>query len=262
MFLEFECATSRLLPSGPVEHTDLTDIDRAVASFISSIIQTWQLTDVTRAENKEFGRFLEREPNKQLYVGEFESHEDFLRKLSGHVQKSSKTTTTDDAQKMVRNEMLPAMYISRDGTFIFDDTGEHNDETWSQQMSGEKDGEEVIIGMVNKSYPHLTYSITVLTWEKSTISRISTALTMWLRHTKIGRKHVFKAKTKIAGAPYELNVYTQAARGITGTPEPVNFGEKRIWGQTFAIEFISEFVEVEAVDEQKIRLAFNQEFIR
>ena len=264
MFYDYElgcCSITKTTPSGPVEHTDLTDIDRAVASFLQGIIQTWQCTDRNRKENKEFIQFLDREPETKLYVGLFDSHVDFLQKLASRTQKKSKSLDEEGAAKMLRNNMLPVLYVGRDLTFTYSETGDHRDETWSQDLVAEVDGVQTVIGKVNKSYPLLTYNINVLAWEKSTISRICTGLTMWLRHTKIGRKHVFKARTQICGAPYELNVEVRGARDVTGFPVEIDMKTDKLWGQTFSIEFVSEFVEVEAVEQQKGRVVVKQELM-
>ena len=42
--------------TGEVEHTELTDIDRAVGSFFQSVVHSLIVTDKARKENQEFAR--------------------------------------------------------------------------------------------------------------------------------------------------------------------------------------------------------------
>ncbi|HBN6266141.1 TPA: hypothetical protein L3N15_004122 [Vibrio parahaemolyticus] len=255
MILDFDFAFKKLEPSGLVEHTDLTDIDRAVAAFLLRVICSFTITDRARKENKEFAQFIDRADNTKLCLGIFDSHEDFLKKWSAECQKRSKAKVGDET-KTQRDDMLPVFYVGRDLTFVYNETDGHNDETWCETLYDDPDAENpVTLGKVNKSYPRLTYNVTVLAWEKSTISRLATGVTMWLRHTKLGRKHTFSADTIIAGAPMQLGVSVEGARDITGMPVPVDFGESRIWGQSFAIEFTSEFVEVEFVEQRDINVS-------
>ncbi|HHY0551849.1 TPA: hypothetical protein ACVU5P_004168 [Vibrio parahaemolyticus] len=254
MFLDFDLAFKRWEPSGLVEYTDLTDIDRAVAAFLLRIICSFTLTDETRKENKEFMQFLKRDNNTKLYLGLFDSHEDFLKKLSSERQKKSKTKSEEELKTLI-NDMLPVFYVGRDLTFVYNETDGHTDEKWTDTLVDDPNKENpVTLAKVSKSYPRLTYNVSVLAWEKSTISRLATGLTMWLRHTKLKRPHTFEADTIIAGAPMKLKVSVEAAKDITGMPVPVDFNASRLWGQTFAIEFTSEFLEVEFVEERTVNV--------
>lgn len=254
MFLDLDFSIKSVEPTGQVEHTDLTDIDRAVGSFILGIVERFEITDRKRKENTEFVSFIERPRETKVYSGIFDSHTEFLQKLSSKVQKESKSDAGGE-KVMERNNMLPVIYVGRDMTFSYNSTDGYVDQTWFQTLTGENEaGKTVEIGKLNKSYPRLTYNVNVLAWNKSTIARLATGITMWLRHTKKGRKHTFTARTEIAGIPVDLNVSVESARDITGFPVPIVMNEERLWGQTFAIEFTSEFLEVEAVSEKSIRV--------
>ena len=49
MLLDFTEET--IVPTGVVEHTDLTDIDRAVARFFMGVVDSLVVTDAERPEN-------------------------------------------------------------------------------------------------------------------------------------------------------------------------------------------------------------------
>lgn len=216
---------------GAVEHTELTDIDRAVGSFFQTVIDSLVVIDGKRKGNEEFTRFAAKDKNEKIYGGDFESPNDFLTKLT---QKT----------KQNRHNMLPVCYQSRDPVVSFNDLSEYVDITAMGTLTNDA-GEAY--ASVNKSYVRLTYTITVLAWNKATLSRIAIGIMMWMRHRKNGRQHVFKAATKLAGAPIDINIEVVGVRDAMADPAEVSHEDTRLYASTITYEVISELYEAESM---------------
>lgn len=229
-------------PTGIVEYTDLTDVDRAVRSFFGRMIDAMVVTDAERKENREFATFQAKPMKEKLYVGQFESPQEFVNQLAGkHKQ---------------RKEALPACYLSRDTAIVYCDGDDYVD--MSNFATLVADGSTTPYAVVSKSFAKLTYTMTALTWNKETGSRLALGLSMWLRHTKQGRKHTFKARTMIAGAPVELKIEINQPRLAVGASLAVSMAEERLHGISFDFEVISEVLEAQALDVTTKTFAFNE----
>lgn len=221
---------------GSVEHTELTDIDRAVGSFFQMIIDNLKVADEARKENEEFARFCSRPRNQKLYSGEFSSPQEFLTKLA------SKLKITVDSD---RNNLLPTAYITRDPVVTFCDGSDYADISGVAELTNGDTG--VPYAIVNKSYARLTYIITTLAWSKATLSRIALGLLMWNRHTKNGRKHVFSAKTMLAGSPMDINIELVGRKEGMGEPVEVDHESTRLFASSIQFEVIAEVFEAESM---------------
>ncbi|WP_432773930.1 hypothetical protein [Vibrio parahaemolyticus] len=232
---------------GAVEHTELTDIDRAVGSFFQMILDSLVVVDGNRKENEEFARFVSRERQTKLYAGEFLTPQDFLTKL---------TAKTGEQVKSKRNELLPVAYITRDPVVGFSEGSEYIDVTAAAMLTNAATGEKY--AQVNKSFVRLTYIITTLAWSKSTLSRMALGLMMWTRHKKHGRKHVFQAETQLAGSPVQVNIELTGMLDTMAEPAEIDHESTRLYASTLRFEVISEIYEAESMSVKQGRVEIGE----
>lgn len=244
MLLDFTEET--IVPTGVVEHTDLTDIDRAVARFFMGVVDSLVVTDAERPENKEFATFVKRDKKQKMYLGTYDTHQEFLKDL---VSKSK----TDEAG--AKNELLPVFYMSRDPSLSFADGSDYVDQTHFDKVKNEN-GE--VFAVLSKSFVKVTYTIHALAWNKSTLSRMGLGLAVWLRHIKKGRKHTFKAKTSLAHIDIESSVSVDIPKDLIGTPSSMPFAEGRLNALTFTTDIVAEVYEAEAVTMNTIKYSIGE----
>lgn len=228
--------------TGAVEHTELTDIDRAVGSFFQGVLDTLHVVDRARKENEEFARFCDKPRQHKLFGGEFLSPQDFLQKL---------TSKTGKQIKAERNELLPSAYITRDPVISFPTGDAYIDITGYGELYT-CDGKPY--AAVNKSFVTLAYTVTAVAWNKSTLARMALGVMMWTRHQKKGRKHVFQAQTKLAGSPMSINIELTAMKDAMAEPAEVDHENTRLYASTIRFEVISEIYEAEALTEKTGRI--------
>jgi hypothetical protein len=222
--------------TGMTEHTDLEDVDRAVAGFFKAVVSSLVVTDTARPENKEFARFVDRPSNRKIYMGSTPDTQTFVRKL---VKKLGQGENA-----IPRNELLPAVLISRDPGFTFADGTDYTDLTHYAAMTNDS---SEIYAHVNKSFVKMTYTIKAVAWNRPTLNRLALGLMMWIRHTKQGLKHTFQAKTMLAGAPLTVNVSIEGRREAALMPEEFDFEENRVLTLPFSVEVVAEVFEAEQV---------------
>ncbi len=228
--------------TGAVEHTELTDIDRAVGSFFQGVLDTLHVVDRARKENEEFARFCDKPRQHKLFGGEFLSPQDFLQKL---------TSKTGKQIKAERNELLPSAYITRDPVISFPTGDAYIDITGYGELHT-SDGKPY--AAVNKSFVTLAYTLTAVAWNKSTLARMALGVMMWTRHQKKGRKHVFQAQTKLAGSPMSINIELTAIKDAMAEPAEIDHENTRLYASTIRFEVISEIYEAEALTEKTGRI--------
>ncbi len=229
--------------TGKVEHTDLTDIDRAVAGFFQGLVHSLTVTDTARVENQEFARFADREAKVKVFSGRVDSEEDFIRKLV------AKYCGGDNAR--ARNEILPACYVTREPSFAFTELGDYVDVKDVARLSN-ADGKTY--ATVNKSYLRMTYTLTAVAWSKPTLARLMLGVMMWLRHTKQGRQHTFEAKTMLAGAPLTSSISIEGRREGIGENGDVSLDETRLVSNRVTFDVIAEVFEAEEVTNTVVSL--------
>jgi hypothetical protein len=227
--------------TGKVEHTDLTDVDRAVAGFFQGVIGSLTVTDDERAENQEFARFSRRDRKAKLYAGDFDDPQTFLRKLASHVGGDIKSQ---------RNELLPTCYVSRIPSLAFADGSDYVDIPQCAELTNEQ-GESYAV--LNKSFVKLNYVVTGVAWSKPTLMRLMLGLMMWIRHTKQGRQHTFKAKTTLAGAPVEVAVSILSKKDALGQAVEIPHDESRVVAMSLDFEVVAEVYEAEELVRQQGR---------
>lgn len=230
--LSFEIKTE--VGTGIIETVDLTDIDRAVAGVFQTALGQMVVTDAARPQNREFASYERRPMAKKLYVGQFDEPQDFVTKL---VSKSN-----DE-----REQIFPAAYISRDPSITYVDDGGYVDMTGYAEIFNSQ-GDKTCT--VNKSFALLTYTLNLLTWDRSTLSRMGLGVTLFARHQLPYRKRRFTAKTMIANAPVTLNGEINMPKAVIGTPISASFKETRLNGLSFNFEVIVEVLEAVFVDEK------------
>lgn len=222
--------------TGLTEHTDLEDVDRAVAGFFKAVISSIVVTDTSRPENKEFARFVERPSSRKIYMGSAPDTPTFMRKLVAKLCKGNNAVP--------RNELLPAVLISRDPGFSFSDGSDYTDLTHFGSLRSES---EETYAHVNKSFVKMTYTVKAVAWNRPTLNRLALGMMMWIRHTKQGLKHTFKAKTMLAGTPMTVNISIEGRREAALMPEEFDFEENRVLTLPFSVEVVAEVFEAEQV---------------
>ncbi|WP_419238330.1 hypothetical protein ACN08P_23240 (plasmid) [Photobacterium leiognathi subsp. mandapamensis] len=223
----FSFSIDKNVPTGKVETTDLTDVDRAVANYFKAAISELSVADKTRPENKEFSRFEARDISKKMYAGQFDTPQEFVEKL---VEKCS------DKGK-ARSELFPVFYISRDPAVSFTDGTDYADITNYGEIKSPT-GETLAV--VNKSFAKFNYTINALAWDKSTIGRMALGVAMFARHQGVHSKRHFTAKTMIGGIPLTMNVELNIPRDALGESISAPFAETRLNGISFSFEVIAE----------------------
>ncbi|EJL6752037.1 hypothetical protein NMS21_004827 [Vibrio alginolyticus] len=232
-FFEIPCDVVAF--DGKVEHTELTDIDRAVAAFFQNVLDSLVVTDTKRRENSEFSRFVGRNKSRKIYYGNFNDPVSFLSKL---------TAKLGDKVKANRNELLPVCYITRDPVIGFVDGAEYVDIPDCGELTNEKGQPYAVI---NKSFVALTYRINTLAWNQSTLSRLALGLMVWLRHTKGKRKHVFRAKTMLASTEMEISIEIRGRKDAMTEPAEVDHENTRLFASSISFEVIAEVYEAESI---------------
>lgn len=225
------------VPTGRVETTDLTDIDRAVGSYFRKALAELVVTDKARPENREFSDFERKDINHKLFAGQFDDPQEFVSKL---VAKSP------DASKE-RSQLFPVCYISRDPAISFTDGSDYADITHYGDI---RNADGTIKAVVNKSFAKFNYSINALAWDKATIGRMGLGIAMFARHQMAFRGRHIEAKTMIAGTPTTLNLELNIPRDAIGEPISASYQENRLNGVSFSFEVIAEVLEAVFVDNQ------------
>ncbi len=231
-FLEFPCYRDE--HTGMVEITDLTDIDRAVSSFIQGLFGVMTVTDVDRPENKEFARYADRGDKYKLFYGQFDDPNDFLSKVAAKIG--------IDIDKK-RNAILPTAYISRDPSISFADGSDYVDATNIDQLANDNG----VYATVNQSFVKLNYTVTGVAWSRPTLERMMLGLMLWLRHAKKGRKHTFTAKTMLAGAQVESTISVLSRKEVVGDVVEIPREQNRIVAMSVSLEVVAEIYEAEEV---------------
>ncbi|WP_413113429.1 hypothetical protein [Thaumasiovibrio sp. DFM-14] len=232
--------------TGITETTDLTDIDRAVATKIATIMEKLKVTDQSRQENKEFARFAAKPIHEKVHVGTFDTPKELLRKLAG--------------KEKARNSLFPCVNIARRTEFEFAEPGEHIDVKGSHVLKAAGDN---VTAVVNTSFVNLSYTVTLMAWEKSTVTRMALGLALWLRNTKRGRQHSFIAKTALMGLPVEQVCQIKARADLMPADASESFNEDRLNAVTFDIEVLATVFEAEEVTAETFRVMLsNGEIIK
>ena len=243
MIFDFEEVFNTYHHTSKVEHTSLIDIDRAVAAWMLSLINQMHVHDDERPEYQELKQFYQKTALSKLFIGEFDSADDFLKKLSARHQKNC----DDD---VIRNDLLPVMYTSRDLTISY---AERDGQTDLYNVGQQKISDTHDIS-ISKSYPILSYKLHVLAWQQHTACHLAMSILMYLRHTRANSHHKFKAKTQLAGKITELNVALTGSPGYISEAQPLMVNEKRLYGQTITLEFETEQLEATWLERQKVTL--------
>lgn len=233
--MSFSATEWHLQPTGIVEYTDLSDIDTGLQNYFGRILGAMVVTDTSRKQNREFVDFQKRPLKEKLYVGQFDSPEEFIQKLAKSTQSQAQTA-----------KLLPACYISRGMDVTYCDGDDYPDLTYHGELH--RPGGQEPYAIVSKSFVKLTYTLTTLTWNKETCSRIALGLSMWTRHMKSDRGRSFQIKSMIAGAPVRPTVELNQPRLAVGTSIPVSFSESRLYGVSFDFEVIAEVYEAQHSD--------------
>lgn len=227
--------------TGLTEHTDLEDVDRAVAGFFKAVVSSLVVTDTERRENKEFARFAERPSNRKIYMGSAPDTQQFVRKLV------AKLGSGENA--IPRNELLPAVLITREPGFTFADGMDYGDLTGHGEL---KNQAEEAYANVNKSFVKLNYTIKAVAWNRPTLNRLALGMMMWIRHTKQGLKHTFQAKTMLAGVPLNVAISVEGRREAALEPEEFDFESNRVMALPFSVEVVAEVYEAEELIQKPI----------
>ncbi|HCM0798024.1 TPA: hypothetical protein N2826_003985 [Vibrio parahaemolyticus] len=232
--------------TGAVEHTELTDVDRAVGSFFQEVLDTLCVVDRARKENEEFARYCDKPKKHKLFGGEFLNPQDFLQKL---------TAKTGAQIKAERNELLPTAYITRDPVISFPMGDAYIDITGCGELNY---GDGTPFAKVNKSFVTLAYTVTTVAWNKSTLARMSLGVMMWTRHQKKGRKHVFQAQTMLADTPIAINIELVSVKDAMAEPAEIDHENTRLYSSTIRFEVIAEVYEAEELVEKTGRVEIGE----
>ncbi|UTM60425.1 hypothetical protein L4174_023870 (plasmid) [Photobacterium sp. CCB-ST2H9] len=238
-------------PSGPVEHTDFTDINRAVATFAGGVLNALVITDTERKENQEFARFANKSIREKLFLGRFEDAQSFIQEVAA---KRKSIPGKGEKEPDIRS-LLPACHIYRETEFSFTEGDDYQDLTGFGELSGDSGN---VFASINKSFVKLTYTLVVLSWNRETADRIALGFSMWLRHTKKGRKHVFSAQTKIASASIRSTIEVNTPRNISPLSEVVDINKQRVFGYRISFDVIAEVYEAEAVEASLMRYVVSE----
>lgn len=222
-------------PTGQVETTDLTDIDRAVGSYFRKALAELIVTDKTRPENREFSDFERKDVNSKLFAGQFDDPQDFISKL---VAKSP------DAGKE-RSQLFPVCYLHRDPAITFTDGSDYADITNYGEIFN---GDGTIKAVLNKSFAKFNYSINALAWDKATVGRMGLGIAMFARHQMPFRSRRIEARTMIAGTAITLQLELNIPRDAIGESISASYQDNRINGISYSFEVIAEVLEAVFVD--------------
>lgn len=223
--------------TGITEHTDLEDVDRAVAGFFKMVVNSLVVTDTSRLENREFAAFAKRPPTKKVFITRTQDTQSIVRKLV--------KSLCDGPDAVPRDAVLPAVVISRSPGFAFADGSDYIDLPRVSDLKNSQTGKTY--AYVNKSFVKLNYTLKAIAWNEQTLNRLSLGMMMWIRHTKQGLKHTFKARTMLAGASVEVNISIEGRREAALIPEEFDFETNRVVSLPFSVEVVAEVLEAEEV---------------
>ncbi|MCG6387509.1 hypothetical protein K6U51_12720 [Vibrio fluvialis] len=230
--------------TGITEHTDLEDVDRAVAGFFKMVVNSLVVTDTSRLENREFASFAKRNPQRKVFITRTQDTEATVRKLV--------KALCDGPDAVKRNEVLPAVVIHRSPGFLFSDGTDYTDLSRVSELKN-SEGDRTY-AYVNKSFVKLTYTLKAIAWNEQTLNRLALGMMMWIRHTKQGLKHTFKAKTMLAGVATEVNISIEGRREAALSPEEFEFEQNRVLSLPFTVDVVAEVLEAEQVIQTPISI--------
>ncbi|WP_234105103.1 baseplate [Citrobacter freundii] len=230
--------------TGKFEITGFSAIDEAVAREINKIFSDVVVTHPNRGRER-FAEFLKRKPEDRVFVGNFDNVVEFL----GAVRRAAAGRRSIPSDKNINRDAMPFINISR----TFDADYENNDNQRHRREVGDlmADDGETPIAEVDAMQVLLTYSVTLIAAEKSTLSLMCNSLASSLRWRE---STSFTAIDYLVNAKTEIDCSFQDAKAIGYSDLSTPITENRIFAAQATLTVMADMLTAFEVDASEVRV--------
>lgn len=229
--------------TGRFETTGFDAVDKAFAKEINQVFSNAVIVHPTPGRDR-YAAFLARQPQDRVFVGSFDNVIDFL----GAVRRAAAGRRSLPQSAQVNREALPVINISRTFDIAYESSENQRDRYKSEELIDDKG---MPLAMVDSTQATLTYQVTLIATEKSTLSLMCNTLASALRWRQAAS---FKAVDRLVNVDIDLECVIQDAKAISFTDlsEPVK--ENRIFAAQATITVIADMHTAAEVTAKRIRV--------
>lgn len=238
-------------PTGKSEVTNLHDVDTAVINKIAEVTNQLTVT-IPQDEDgkhprlkplKSLCKFLERDINKQIGSGSFESPRRFLLAFARAHNKATENGKTKNKIE------LPLMYVSREPSIMFSDT-----EKPQISLTELTSDNGQLLGNVDKYFVDLNYQINIVAWDKDEATMLALHVLTWLKEYDRSQSKTLTAKSNVSNAPCELSWHFKDAATVTADNASSPFSEGRLYAFSIPVMVTSEVLKVRYMESSDANL--------
>ncbi|WP_193568694.1 baseplate [Citrobacter sp. NCU1] len=230
--------------TGKFEITGFAATDDAVAREINSIFSNVVVTHVTR-DRERFAAFLARAPQDRVFVGNFDNVVEFL----GAVRRAAAGRRSIPSSESINRDAMPFINISRS----FDADYDSNDNQRDRDDLADLYGSDGItpVAEVSATQVVLTYNVTLIAAEKSTLSLMCNTLASSMRWRE---STSFTAIDRLVHLPVEIDCSFQDAKGIGYSDLSTPIMENRIFAAQATLTVMADMMTAFEVDAKQMRV--------
>ena len=230
--------------TGKFEITGFSATDDAVAREINKIFSNVVIVHPNRGRER-FSEFLKRKPEDRVFVGNFDNVVEFL----GAVRRAAAGRRSIPSDESINRDAMPFINISR----TFDADYDSNDNQRDRSDFGDlmADDGKSPIAEIYATQVSLTYSVTLIAAEKSTLSLMCNALASSLRWRA---STSFTAIDYLVNAKVEIDCAFMDAKGIGYSDLSTPITENRIFAAQATLTVMADMLTAFEVDARQVRI--------
>lgn len=225
----------RLTPTGEYEVSGFHEVDVAVASYFSRIFDNARVNNPNN-ERKVFNRFTERPPAERVVLGKFDSLVTFLQQL----RKARPRIKSPDLSK----SELPVINVSRGLDVVYSTNDFKNDTASVLELEKCVDTDGNTFAVLDRTHADLTYTISVMAFEKETLALVVNAISTYLR---FAIKKTFIATTQVAMSTIPLQCSFTDSKELIWSDMSASISEDRLFAASVALTVSTDVVCAHAV---------------
>lgn len=234
-----EWKTSR---TGKYQTTGLDGVDSAVAAMISGMLSDILIVD-PRQEEKRFASFLERSPADRVFVGRFDNSIEFLKAIRR--ANAGQGRKPDD--QAINRDALPVVNISRSMDISYMNDDQQVDRRYGYWFRDPQT--DTPLAQLEYMQAILTYDVTLMATDKSTLSLMSNSLGSCFRHMLSSQ---FEAQTSLVRVPVSLACAFQDAKEVGFSDVSAPIGEERVFAVQAPVTVNAEVITAWEVDATRV----------
>lgn len=232
-----------LTRTGKFETTGLDAVDKAFARDINDIFSNAVVVHPSPGRER-YAAFLARAPEDRVFVGNFDSVIEFL----AAVRRAAAGRRSIPKNAPVNRDALPLINVSRTFDISYDSNENQRDRYESGTLQGE---DNKPIALVDSTQATLTYNVTLIAAEKSTLSLMCNTLASAMRWRKADK---FKASDRLVNIEIELDCTILDAKAISFTDLSMPATENRIFAAQATLTVMTDLHTAAEVEARQIRV--------